>query len=297
MDAVLLSGGLDSSIAALLGGGLWTKAYCVTLPGAPDGAYARAVADHLGLDLRPIEVTVEELAADLEPVTRALASFDPMEIRNAVVPYTALRRAREDGVETLATGDGADELFAGYSYMTELADDELDAYRRQLVDEMRFSTLGLAEDLGVGAGSVFLGAAVRELALELHASELVAEHGGRTWGKLVLREAFADELPEPVRWQRKDPIEKGSGSRALVQHFAKRFDADELAAARRRAREEGVELRDGEHAAYYEAYREHHPPPAETAGEADGACEGCGAGLAGTYCRVCGHQNPPAGEG
>lgn len=290
---MLLSGGLDSSIAALLTAGLWTKAYCVTLPGAPDDPYARAVADHLGLNLQRIETSVEELDEAIPTVTDELNSFDPMRVRNAVVPYLGLRQAREDGVETLATGDGADELFAGYRYMREMAPGELDAYRQEMADEMSFSTPRLASALGLEARSPFLDSSVERHALQLPAEALVTEHAESRWGKRILREAFADELPDPVRWQRKDPIEKGSGSWALAEHYAEAFDEDELQGAVEEARREGVRLRDAEHAAYYRAYRETNPPPGEAHPTTAVQCEGCRAPLDAPYCRVCGHTNDP----
>lgn len=57
-------------------------------------------------------------------VMRVLKSFDPMTLRNSVAVGIALRRASELGFTCAVTGDGADELFGGYSFTHRLDDDE-----------------------------------------------------------------------------------------------------------------------------------------------------------------------------
>lgn len=291
-DAVLLSGGLDSSIAAFTQTGLWSKAYCVTLPKGPDFPYSEAVAEHLGLHIQQVRVTLEGLKNLVPPVAKRLATFDPMRVRNAVIPYVALKEARREGLDTIVTGDGADELFAGYSFMARMDPPELDAYREHLVEKMRFSTLELAHELGLEARSPFLEERVQRIALELSPEDLVHEHDGVAWGKWILREAFQADLPSPVLWQRKDPIQRGSGSEALTQHYE-----DTLTEAEFTERsdaildEDGVRIRDAEHLAYYEAYRDEHPPPRELQADSDeDRCDACGAPLRASYCRTCGHD-------
>lgn len=297
-DAVLLSGGLDSSIAAHLASGVWGRAVSVLAPEGTDRPYASAVADALGLRLREVEVALEELLDHVPDVARILASFDPMRLRNAVVQYVGLRAAREEGARLVVTGDGADELFLGYGYMLEMDPDDRRAYRRHVADIMTFAAEPMADDLGMRTWSPFLEDPVLEHALSLPDEALVGDHAGRPWGKWVLREAFRDALPDAVLWRRKDPLEVGAGSRALTGALADRLGDDLEAEAAGVADEEGVEIRSAEQLAYYRAYRRHHPPPADRDPGTDRRCPDCRGPLAGdaTYCRTCGWSGGPDGQ-
>ncbi len=50
---------------------------------------------------------------------RAIESFDPGLVRSAVPNYMLARMTRQH-VRVVLTGEGADELFAGYDYLREL---------------------------------------------------------------------------------------------------------------------------------------------------------------------------------
>jgi asparagine synthase (glutamine-hydrolysing) len=89
-DCVLLSGGLDTSILALIASKYGKpKAFTIFLKGydSSDLRYARKVADSLKLDHFIRELSVEDVLLDLSEVIRILKSFDPMEIRNSVAIY------------------------------------------------------------------------------------------------------------------------------------------------------------------------------------------------------------------
>ncbi|KAF9919906.1 hypothetical protein BGZ67_001690, partial [Mortierella alpina] len=47
------------------------------------------------------------------------------------------------------TGDGADELFAGYSFMHDMSLERLQAYSDKLTKIMRFSGVQLAKAMGL----------------------------------------------------------------------------------------------------------------------------------------------------
>lgn len=290
-DAVLLSGGPDSSIAAAAAAGLWTQAVCVATPEGPDPPYAEAAADALGLRLEVVTVGLADVLDRVPDVAGELRTFDPMEVRNASVQWIGLEAAAAAGAGTVVTGDGADELFAGYSFMTRMAPDDLDAYRDRLRETMSFAAPRMAPAHGLEARSPFLGEAVRDVAADLPPDHLVGDHAGRRWGKWVLREAFRDALPAPVLWRRKDPLEVGAGTDQLPRRLAASTPDTELRAARDRAVDEDeVAIRDAEHLAYYRAYRETHPPPRELDPGVERRCPGCQGPLPGEreHCSTCG---------
>lgn len=113
-----LSGGLDSSAVVALMSQVSpqpVKTYSVRfrgLDGYDEGDYARQVADYLGTDHH--EVEVEARATELLP---RLAEFldEPMADAAALPTYLMCQVARQE-VTVALTGEGADELFAGYGW-------------------------------------------------------------------------------------------------------------------------------------------------------------------------------------
>lgn len=156
---------------------------------------------------------------------------------------------------------------------------------------MRFSSQPMGASIGVQAQLPYLDPAVRGFALAMSRDDLVGQRDSQLFGKKVLREAFADLLPQEVTWRVKTPIEYGSGSRALREFVTNSVSDDEFEAARvRAAAEDGVSLRDKEQFFYYRIYRTILPPPREQAGGAKrcSSCRGAVERAEQKYCRVCG---------
>lgn len=117
-----LSGGLDSSlITALAARELGSDLRCYTSiyntsdnkldQTNPDGPYARQLAKKLGLDLN--EIVLRPNVADLLP--RLIYHLDePLADPAAIACYLISKEASDDGTKVLLSGQGADELFAGY---------------------------------------------------------------------------------------------------------------------------------------------------------------------------------------
>lgn len=294
-DGILLSGGLDTSIlsalAARQGRNLRAVSVSVADVISPDEPFAKMVAKRCGFTLRVLRPSLADLISAMPAVMRVLGGFDPMELRNSAVTWLALRAAKEEGIFRALTGDAADELFAGYSYIFNMPAEQVSPYLHFLNRVMRFSSIPMGQSIGVEAHLPYVDPAVRELALSLSRDDLVGERDGQRFGKKILREAFADVLPEDITWRVKTPIEYGSGSRALREFVANSVSADEFEAARVRiATEEGVSLHDKEQFFYYRIYRTIMPPPRQQPGGAK-RCSSCGGAVERAeqrYCRVCG---------
>ncbi len=224
-------------------------------------------------------------------VIRLLRTFDPMELRNSVVTYVALETAGKLGIRSVLTGDAADELFAGYSYMFNMPAEQLPGYIRHLNEVMHFTSLDLGPALGVRVELPYLDSAIREFAVALDVADLVAKQEGRRFGKKILREAFADLLPPEITWRVKTPIEFGSGSTGLTRLAVESVsDADFDSGRERIAQEDGVRFRDREQYFYYRFYRSIFPPPSQLRAEAKSCpeCKGPVPRLDMRYCRICG---------
>jgi asparagine synthase (glutamine-hydrolysing) len=289
--ALLLSGGLDTSIIAHVAAPLGLKDAVTVLAAqdAPDGPHAISVARRLRLRHHIASAGLEDVLFEAPFVCRIMRTFDPMEVRNSSVVARGLRQAAWLGLRQIMTGDGADELFGGYSFMWSKGREEFRASTRRMAGLMRFSSFPLGEALGVRVRAPFLDPVVKEFALSLGKGNLVGEREGATHGKLVLREAF----PEVEnRWRRKDPIETGSGSSRAPEFFRSRVTKDDLARETRRIlADDGVEIRDAEHLACYEAFTmvfQGRPPLVRDGSDPCPKCRYQMPARASDFCATCG---------
>ncbi|POM26057.1 Asparagine synthetase [glutamine-hydrolyzing] 1 [Actinomadura rubteroloni] len=140
---VLLSGGLDSSlIVALLAEAgqrdLATFSIGFTAAGGESGdefAYSDLVADRFGTDHHQIRVDDARLLPALHGAVAAMS--EPM-VSHDVVAFYLLSQEVAQHVKVVQSGQGADEVFAGYSWYPPLADvpraEAADAYARVFFD-------------------------------------------------------------------------------------------------------------------------------------------------------------------
>jgi asparagine synthase (glutamine-hydrolysing) len=117
-----LSGGLDSALVAALGqrargGRLRTFSLRFTDDEFDEGRFQREMVRRLGSDHTEVEISRAAIAAELPQVIR---HTERPVLRTAPVPMLVLaRRVRDAGIKVVLTGEGADELFAGYDVFRE----------------------------------------------------------------------------------------------------------------------------------------------------------------------------------
>ncbi|MDP3072422.1 MAG: asparagine synthase (glutamine-hydrolyzing) [Opitutaceae bacterium] len=104
-----LSGGLDSSIVAALARRAHT--WVTGLPGENEFEWAEKVAHHLGTEHRAITVTAERFVAAAQEMI--VARREPLAVPNEVLLFEMTRAVKVKNTVVLS-GEGADELFAGY---------------------------------------------------------------------------------------------------------------------------------------------------------------------------------------
>ncbi|MDD1776046.1 MAG: asparagine synthase-related protein [Candidatus Methanomethylicus sp.] len=289
---ILLSGGLDTSVIAAIASKYGRPpAYTIALKNAPasDIEYSSLVARTFGLDHSIKYLYEADIFALLPSVIKVLKTFDPMDVRNSMVIYAGLLSAKEDGITAMITGDGSDELMAGYSYFFAMDEKKMVSAQKKLWEIMYFSSVPLAESLSMNARLPFLDDDFKTFAMTLDPKFKVGTEDGRTHGKLVLRKAYEAILPPEVLWRAKTPIEHGSGSTTLPQFFALKM-TDETFNEKKvfYKKTDGVTIRDKEHLAYYEIFRSELGP---VQAAKDGyRCPECGSAvLEGTsFCRTCG---------
>ena len=292
-DAILLSGGLDSSIIALLASKVGdVKAVSVYLENSPgsDLRYAKMVAGFLGIEHLIRVFNLDELEDAIRSTIRILRTFDPMEVRNSAAIYIALRHAKDNGRRVAMTGDGGDELFAGYSFLYNLDLEELDHKIRKIWKRMSFSSTALGEALGIEVNQPYLDPEMLSFAEKLDSRFRMGFRDEKRYGKFILRMAFEEMLPEEIIWREKVPIEGGSGTSILPRIFDEKISNQDFDKLRERyLMEDGVKIRSKEQLFCYQIYREVFGPP-HPDGSTKKICPMCHSNVPddASYCKVCG---------
>jgi len=227
---VLLSGGLDSSIVAALaaryargriesGGSIeawWPRlhSFCIGLEGSPDLPVAREMAEHLGTVHHEFHFTVEEGLDVLRDVIYHLETYDVTTVRAATPMYLMARRIRAMGVKMVLSGEGADEIFGGYLYFHRAPDARSfheetvrKVERLHLYDCLRANKSMAA--WGVEARVPFLDLDFLDVAMSVNPADKMP--GAGKLEKQILRDAFADLLPDVVLHRQKEQFSDGVG--------------------------------------------------------------------------------------
>jgi asparagine synthase (glutamine-hydrolysing) len=258
---VFLSGGLDSSLVAAVAArwcerhGQTLQTFAVGTEGSSDILAARAVAEFLGTEHREHVYTAEEAWEALPQVVHSIESFDPSLVRSAVANYL-LADFTAKSVKVVLTGEGADELFAGYAYYGDFRDegalhDELVRSVESLhnLNLQRCDRVTMAH--GLEARVPFLDTHMIELGLALPETAKIASDEKPE--KYLLRIAFDGWLPEDVLWRGKIQFGDGSGASEVIKKRAEESVTDEEFAEI--AEDVTPPLRTKEEAAYYRMFR------------------------------------------
>lgn len=292
VESIALSGGLDSSILAYCVGNKKIKGFVMVAEDFPstDLVYAQIVAKEVDIDLEVNASTTDELVGAVEKTIKILKVFNPIEIRNSIVAYLTMERAKEDGCKSIMSGDGADELLAGYRFFQRLSTNELQKDLERIWNIMHFPSRSISKSLGIDLQTPFLDEKVVEYAKSIPADLKVHEERGKTFGKWILRKAFEKVLPESISWREKAAMQDGSGTAGLTTFLdALISDSAFLEKTKQYSERENVILASKEALYYYEIYRKYYDFP-KNLGPSEIRCPSCNCPLSkGThFCRMCG---------
>ena len=227
---VLLSGGLDSSIISAVAekyadmrieDDSKTKAYwprlhsfAVGLKGAPDLAKARLVADHIGTVHHEINYTIQEGLDAIRDVIYFIETYDVTTVRASTPMYLLARVIKSMGIKMVLSGEGADEIFGGYLYFHKAPDAR--AFHEETVRKLSklylYDCLRANKSLaawGVEGRVPFLDKEFLDIAMRTNPEAILCP--GMMMEKKILRQAFADMLPDEVAWRQKEQFSDGVG--------------------------------------------------------------------------------------
>lgn len=227
---VLLSGGLDSSVISAIARkyasrrietdgkneAWWPQlhSFAVGLEGAPDLAKAKEVAEHIGTVHHEIHYTIQEGLDALRDVIYYIETYDVTTVRASTPMYLLARVIKSMGIKMVLSGEGADEVFGGYLYFHKAPDAK--AFHEETIRKL--SKLYLYDCLrankalcawGVEGRVPFLDKEFLDVAMRINPADKMCP--GKTIEKKVVRDAFADLLPESVAWRQKEQFSDGVG--------------------------------------------------------------------------------------
>ena len=243
-----LSGGLDSAIITAIARRHVSELHTFTVgfDESDDLEAARFVSRVLGTIHHEYVLDENEIVEKLPAILYHLESFDVDLVRSAIPCYFTARLA-SDHVKVVLTGEGADELFAGYAYYKDYAN-----RATTLQDELRRS-VGVMHDVNLQrvdrmtmAHSVegrvpFLDLSMIDLAFRIPPElKLYPAPGPSATEKWILRKACEDLVPAEIVWRKKAQFDEGSGVAERMRVISDELVGEDEPASPTRSREEQV---------------------------------------------------------
>ena len=288
---IAFSGGLDSSILGHIKKEQGLNAITIIAKDflGTDLAYSQIVSRHINIPLELKYVNIDEILDAIKNTIKILKNFNDIEIRNSIVSYLYLRSLKEKNVKKVITGDGADEIFAGYNFLIKKDYDELQTELKRMKKIMHFTSEKIAHELGISIQMPYIDENIIKLAETIPMEYLVNQKNGTKFGKWILRKAFENDLPENVIWRKKTPMQNGSGTNGITKLFDSVITDDIFQEKIKKIKnDDDVLIRTKESLHYYELYKENFKIP-ESNSEKN-ICSDCKAKLVinSNFCRMCG---------
>jgi asparagine synthase (glutamine-hydrolysing) len=238
--AALFSGGIDSTLVTH-----YARRFSPAMPGyiavgsnSPDRAYARRYADETGLDLREVAVETQcggGILPLIETVVDIVETFEPAVIRPSIYTYLVSQRIHQDGFRVALSGEGADELFAGYEpleYAFMQSNDTGRNVQEQCLNMMHRANLQridrCAMRFQLEIREPFLDQSIVGYASELDKLALLEQTGNALVGKAPLRalyDLYPSVLPRHIRDRQKLAFHEGAGADMEGSDWLDMFEA------------------------------------------------------------------------
>jgi len=289
-DLISLSGGLDSSIITyfLRKRDLNSVAIISEDFVSTDLTYCQMISKEMKIPLSIYNVSTSTILEAIENTIKILKNFNDIEIRNNVVMYLAIKWAKENDQKSIITGDGADELFAGYNFLVNKPENELDAEIKRVCSIMHFPTQKIGKELGVKIESPFLNQKIIELSNQIPSNLKIKEEKGKRYGKWILRKTFEKHIPLQIAWRRKSPMQEGAGTSGLTNLFESIISEETYVEKKLTVeKNDEVVIRSRESMYYYEIFKKLYGSPVND--NAEHKCPYCKHEVNNSkFCRMCG---------
>ena len=222
---IIFSGGIDSEVICYTGG----------FQDSSDIVFARQIAKKLKLKLRVNELTHDEVEQIIPEVLNVIEDTNAGQVEVAVPVYAAIKLAHDDGIKVMFTGQGADELFGGYSWYTKVVEKEgYQKLREHMTEDLLLlyrETLEREDKIAMSHSiemrEPFLDMEVIRVSMQMD-MKLNVKSKDDSFGKHVHRR-LAQKLgiPRNIAYRIKEAAQHGSGMHNVFDIVARKHGFDE----------------------------------------------------------------------
>jgi asparagine synthase (glutamine-hydrolysing) len=228
---IIFSGGIDSLLVAYLVRKLGVPFTCYTAgrgEHASDLEWALRLADRFDYPLKVHKLTKSAIEKMIPQIIQDIEDHSLNQVEVAVPIYASVRMAQEAGERVILSGQGADELFGGYSWYPAIVDTEgyglfesrsfEDAFLLYKECLEREDKIAMAHSIELRVP--FLDPRVIDVAFRI-APELKIKRGGDTLGKRIHREYCASiGIPEEIAYRKKEAAQHGANVHTAFEELA-----------------------------------------------------------------------------
>ena len=229
---IIFSGGIDSVLVAKITKELVPNVTCYTsgIAGSDDIKFSKIIADELDLDLKINELDIKDIENMLPNILNIIETTNTTQAEVSIPIYGALKLAAKDGLRVVFTGQGADELFAGYPWYVQIfakyGPQKLKEYMIQDLLLLYKETLEREDKLAMSNSiemrEPFLDSSVVRTATNIDLNLNIADQND-VFGKRVHRElAIQVGIPKYIAYREKQAAQHGAGIHGILSHIAEK---------------------------------------------------------------------------
>jgi len=227
---IIFSGGIDSLLIAYEVKKLGVPFTCYTAgrAGAEDIKWAQRLAKWLDCPLKVELLTTEDIEELIPQIIYDIEDHSLNQVEVSVPIYASVRMAQEAGERVLLTGQGADELFGGYSWYPKIVDQEgYESFERYSWEDtfLLYKECLEREDKIAMVHSVelrvpYLDPQVIKVAFQI-SPELKIIRDSDTLGKRVHREYCESRgIPREIAFRKKEAAQHGANVHDAFEELA-----------------------------------------------------------------------------
>ena len=234
---IIFSGGIDSVLVAWLAKNMVKEVICYNA-GTPDSSdilFADKVAKELQLTLKVNTITKRSTQEMLPKIIHAIEERNAVQVEVALPIYSAMALAKKDHVNVVLSGQGADEIFGGYSwYPNIVATQGYSSLRDHMIEDLFLlykETLEREDKTtmahGIEMREPYLDKQVIKTAFNI-SPRLNIKGANDQLGKHVHRK-LAEQLgiPKEIAYRNKAAAQHGSGIHFVIDEIARENNFDE----------------------------------------------------------------------
>lgn len=221
-SCLAFSGGVDSSLLAVI----YDLPLVSVTANREEKKWIEEAASKLEKDADVFVFGEEEIIEALPQVIPTIETSDPVQVSIAIPIYLTLKHASELGYTRVIFGQGADELFGGYSRYQDMGIEELKNSLTQDIKDVGRHDLSrdtkLAYKLRMEVMHPYLQWDVIRAAVKIPPEQKVKKTENGVIRKYALRELASRYLPQEVAFKDKKSVQYSTKTTSILKKLAKR---------------------------------------------------------------------------